>query len=187
MDGHILLAKLADGLPAITPEFGAAIAQAAAVCLEERKHKSGTEIKGIIQDDELSQNFLYKVYWQEVTPQMRRCWNDREVTTEHGAYAISFLLIQELTDYTVIERSYKGTGFDYWLGTQADEKDLPFQNKARLEVSGIRNGDLNKVNARMRTKLKQVNLSQGLGLPAYIVVVEFSLPFSQMVVKNGQH
>lgn len=66
-----------------------------------------------------------------------RCWNDEEFTTEQAAYGIAFLIIRELTDLTVIERSRKGTGFDYWLGTTTDEGQ-PFKNKVRLEVSGIR-------------------------------------------------
>ena len=43
--------------------------------------------------------------------------------------------------YTVIHRSRKGTGFDYWLGDEKNEDELPLQSKARLEVSGIRRAD----------------------------------------------
>jgi hypothetical protein len=45
--------------------------------------------------------------------------------------------VLELTDYTIVERACKGTGFDYWLG---DEDDDLFQWKARLEISGILKG-----------------------------------------------
>jgi len=41
----------------------------------------------------------------------------------------------------VIERSRKGTGFDYWLGSADEVGELPFQNKVRLEVSGIGKAD----------------------------------------------
>ncbi len=36
-----------------------------------------------------------------------RCWNDEEFTTEQAAYGIAFLIVRELTDLTVIERSRK--------------------------------------------------------------------------------
>ena len=81
----------------------------------------------------------FELSWQPVTEQMLRCWNDEEFTTEQAAYGIAFLIVRELTDLTVIERSRKGTGFDYWLGTTTDvDEGQPFKNKVRLEVSGIR-------------------------------------------------
>jgi hypothetical protein len=170
--------KLAEGLPAVTPAFGATLAEAGAVCFVDQDHSNGVELK-------IDGTFTakYKVYWQEVTDQMRRCWNDPEVTTEHAAYGVSFLLIRNLTEYTVIHRSRKGTGFDFWLGKEKGEEDLRLETKARLEVSGIRKGDDNLIKARMVQKLDQIKLSDSLGLPAYVVVVEFSKPLSQVVKK----
>lgn len=95
-----------------------------------------------------------------------------------GAYGIAFLLIRDLTGLGVIERSRKGTGFDYWLGHAGD--DLPFQNKARLEVSGIRQGDAARQAARMSRKTKQTERSDGV-LPAYVIVVEFGTPTALVV------
>lgn len=108
---------------------------------------------------------------------MRRCWNDLEFTTEQGAYGVALLIIRAVTDFTVIERSRKGTGFDYWLGYEEDE--LSFSTKARLEVSGIRSGDTQSVKKRVKRKLNQTNISDG-SLPALIVVVEFGTPLSQV-------
>ncbi|MFN6464941.1 MAG: hypothetical protein RMZ41_024410 [Nostoc sp. DedVER02] len=51
------------------------------------------------------------------------------------------MLIRQLTEFTVIERSRKGTGFDYWLGSEEETGELPFQNKVRLQVPGIRKAD----------------------------------------------
>jgi hypothetical protein len=92
------------------------------------------------------------------------------------------MLITNLTDFTVIERSRRGTGFDYWLGIQDESSELPFQNKVRLEVSGIRSGDDSRIRARAKQKIEQTNPSDG-ALPAYIVVVEFSKPLSLIVQK----
>lgn len=173
----LVLTDLAQGLPAITPSFGAALAEAGAVCLKEQGHSQGVEIT-------VDGNFTtkFKLYWQLVTEQMLRCWNDQEFTTEQAAYGIAFLIVRELTDLTVIERSRKGTGFDYWLGTLDTDKELPFQNKVRLEVSGIRKGDDNRVKARVKQKKEQTKLTDGT-FPAYIIVVEFSIPLSFVAIK----
>jgi hypothetical protein len=173
----IALAKLGEGLPAITPSFGAALAEACAICLEERGHSQGVEIS---VDGDFRATF--KLYWENITDQMLRCWNDREFTTEQAAYGIAFMLINRLTDFTVIERSRKGTGFDYWLGVEDNTNELPFQNKVRLEVSGIREGDDRRIKARVKQKVDQTKPSDGI-FPAYIVVVEFSKPLSYMVRK----
>ncbi len=92
------------------------------------------------------------------------------------------MLLDKLTDFTVIERSRRGTGFDYWLGIKDETQELPFQNKVRLEVSGIRRGDDTRIRARVKQKIEQTNPSDG-ALPTYIVVVEFSRPLSWIVHK----
>jgi len=174
---EIALSSLSKGLPAITPSFGSSLAEAGAVCFNDQGHVSGTNIH-----IEGSFNERFNVTWQSVTDQMKRCWNDYEVTTENGAYAIALLLIGKLTNFSVIERSRKGTGFDYWLGTNGDEL---FQNKAKLEVSGIRKGSTKDILSRKAIKLKQIDKSNEQ-LPAYVVIVEFGAPISHMVTKNGR-
>jgi hypothetical protein len=170
------LTELSQGLPAVTPAFGATLAEACAICLEEQKHPQGVELQ---VEGEFTTGF--GLYWQEVTDQILRCWNDPEYTTEQAAYGIAFLLIQSLTDYTVIERSRKGTGFDYWLGSDTTD-ELPFQNRVRLEVSGIRQGDQSRIRARVKQKIDQTKPSDG-SFPAYIIVVEFSHPKSYISQK----
>lgn len=169
------LQELSNGLYGITPSYGSILAEAAAVCFNE-KHQKGVEIKieGIKKTS-------FSILWKTVTEQMKCCWNDEEYTTEHAAYAVAFLLISELTEFTVIERSRKGTGFDYWLGKKGNPKQLPFQDKARLEVSGIRNGNNNQIEQRVTGKIKQISKSNNLGLKSYIIVVEFSLPISRVI------
>jgi hypothetical protein len=93
-----------------------------------------------------------------------------------GAVGIAVLLAKKEIGYAVIERSRKGTGFDYWMG---DDSEIPFQNKARLEISGIRNGNDNEIKARVKQKLKQTDRSDGY-LPAYVIVVEFSCPLAEV-------
>ncbi len=152
--GTITLAKLATGSPGITSAFGQTLAEAGAVCFEDQNHPNGVELKvnGTFEAK-------YQVFWQQVTDQMIRCYNDEESTTELGAYGVAFLLILDLTDYTIIKRSRRGTGFDCWLGQAQENEELPFQNKEGLEVSGIRSGDNSRIKTRVNEKLKQVKPS----------------------------
>jgi hypothetical protein len=76
-----------------------------------------------------------------------------------------------------VQRAFKGGGFDYWLGTV--DEDRPFQNLARLEISGIRRGNRRQIAARVKEKSEQVRRSDG-ALPAYVVVVEFSAPAARV-------
>lgn len=170
----LILESLANGFPAISDVGGLNLAQAGAVCLDQHGHPKGVEMK---VGGDFAETF--NLYWPDVTDQMRRFWNDTEVAVEHGAYGIAFLLIRRLTPFTVIERSRKGTGFDYWLG---NEGDFLFQKKARLEVSGIGKGSSQHIVRRVNIKLKQTARSDGT-LPAYVIVVEFSAPTSQVVKK----
>lgn len=102
---------------------------------------------------------------------------------EHGACGIAVLLVDSLTEYTVVERSQKGTGIDYWLGKKGANEPL-FQAKARLEISGIRQGGEKDIETRVRRKETQIAPSDG-SLPGIIVVVEFSAPRARMRTKNA--
>ncbi len=170
MDLHALDA----GMPGITPAFGQYLRQAATVCLEERSHQPGVEmpVEGAYVQ-------RYIVSWSGATMQERRCLGDPEVATEHGAYGIAALLAVSLTGMTVIERSRKGTGFDFWLGPKKARGGL-FQKRTRLEISGVRDGDNGEIKSRVRLKLDQTKQSDHLRLPAYVVVVEFSRPISHV-------
>ncbi len=55
----------------------------------------------------------------------------------------------------------------YFIDT---EGIIPFQNKVRLEVLGIRKGDDSRVKARVKQKKEQTKSSDGK-YPAYIILV----------------
>ncbi|MEH2318575.1 hypothetical protein [Nostoc sp.] len=112
--------------------------------------------------------------------QSQRTW--RFVFTIRSAGRTTTWHSLQLRSSTVIERSRKGTGFDYWLGSEEEAGELPFQNKVRLEVSGIRKADDSRVRARVKQKIEQTNPSDGT-FPAYIIIVEFSRPLSFIVEK----
>ena len=162
------------GQPGLTPTAGRHLAEAAAVCLSSQGHQPGTVlmVRGLIEQ-------APEIIWPEVTPQMARTYNDLQEATEDGACAVAILLMRTFTRLTVILRSRKGTGIDYWLGAPIagkTEEPVVFQNTARLEVSGILRGTQQQMAARMRQKRAQVQRSDGTRLPAYTVIVEFSGP-----------
>lgn len=171
------LNELRKGMPGVTPIVGAALAEAAAVCLQEMEHSSGIEMKvgGLEQ--------AVQILWPEVDEQAFRAWRDEETATEYGACGIGVMLIKTFTDFTVIEQARKGTGFDYWLGHQEDEAVGVFEQKGRLEISGIRRGTEQEVKRRVREKIQQTNPSDFQGLPAYVSVVEFGTPRAEVVKK----
>lgn len=176
LNGNLDLNRLDRGLPGITPIWGCFLSEASATCLVSQNHGLGVgmDVLG-------SKKAQFKIYWNgQVQTQELAAWNDEQELTEYGACGIAIMLVLELTGYTVIQRAKKGTGVDYWLGHK--ESNTPFENSARLEVSGILQGDEKEVKSRVRKKVKQTEPSDGL-LPAFIVVVEFSKPLSHLVQK----
>lgn len=176
----IQLERLLEGLPAISPAFGAFLVEACQVCLEQGGHQTGAEL-GVMGDryEQLS------LQWSgELTDQIRNSWRDMGEATEYGATAMAILLVLALTDLTVTGRSVKGTGFDYWLGPaeNASECEL-FEESVRLEISGILSGDLKLIERRVKAKLKQTQRSDHLGLPALVIVTEFRKLLSYFAVK----
>lgn len=162
-------------LPGVSPGIAESLKEGAVVCLSRHNHQSGVSLdcEGVFKGQEA-------VTWTTAyTDQMNRAWNDQEVATEHGAVCISILHALQRTPYTIVERSRKTSGIDYWLGMKGDPL---FTNVARLEVSGIFDGQDN-VKSRVNFKLKQSNQSDSTGLPAYISVVEFSKPTINFVQK----
>lgn len=158
--------------------FGATCADAAAVCLDEQGHPTPISIRSDgIQSCEI------ELQWDEIDDTIRRFNADQEVATEYGAYGIAALIMPHLTNLTIIERSVKGKGFgfDFWLGS-IEETDTLFQRKARLEVSGIRQGSETLMRSRVKMKLKQISPSDTVA-PGYVAVVEFDTPTVRIVEK----
>ena len=159
-------------IPAVTPALGGALAEAAGICLESQRHTPGVflQLIGISGD-------RYALMWPVITEQALKAWNETEKATQWGAEGIAVLLADRLLPYTPIEASRRGTGFDYGMVSQSDDS---FQPKARLEVSGIRNGNDGDVRRRVREKLAQIGQSDNLGMVGYVIVVEFSRPIAEV-------
>lgn len=160
----------------LTAAAGTNFGHAASVCLESQGHALKVDMTG-----EGTHITTYTIIRYDVNDQMKRTWGDEEYTTEQGAYGIAFLVASGEMRVKAIQKSRKKTGIDYWLGT---ENSFMFQNKVRLEVSGIRNGTSPQLNLRFETKMKQSEKSDGTGLPALIVIVEFSTPKVKTGLRN---
>jgi hypothetical protein len=168
------LTDLKENAHELTPVFGEALAQAAAVCLDDQGHTSG---RSLALKGDFSGSCALR--WRRSSKKARRTWNDLEVATEYGAYGVATLLVWRYAHLKVVERSRKGTGFDFWLGDGSGTGTL-FQNKARMEVSGIRKGDEDAIRRRTAAKITQTKRTSS-SLPTFVVVVEFSSPQSRVV------
>ena len=76
---NMSLAALAEGMPGLTAASGQTLAEAAAVCLEDRKHKTGVCLPraGLMTED-------LHVEWLPVDDQNQRCYADMQEATESG-------------------------------------------------------------------------------------------------------
>jgi hypothetical protein len=169
------LQRLREGYPCLTSVSGARLAHAAGFCLEQQKHRKGVALD-VRDGAEEKLKATFELTWPKVTEQIRKEWGDPVEATENGACGIAILLVDALTDYHIVHRSYRSTGIDYWLAKREDEL---LQNAARLEVSGIRRG-IERMNARLTAKLKQTAQSDGTALPAIVIVIEFGQPVAAL-------
>ncbi|TLV00490.1 hypothetical protein [Dyadobacter luticola] len=167
-----------DGLPGLSKTSASHLYEGCVVCLARHNHSyKGTQLA--LQGDATEEISLA---WNNIfDDQLDRTWADQFYATEHGAVCLAILIALRLTDYTIVEKSARKNGFDYWLGKK---DDILFQRKARLEISGIFKGKESDMLARHKVKIKQTNPSDNLLLPAYVGIVEFSKPMAIFGVKK---
>ena len=174
----IQLSDIRMGTPGITPVEGANLYENSIVALHNSGHVSPVTLRmeGLRTEP-------FSLAWDDVfDDQMRRTYADEQSVTERATIAVSVMLALRTTPYTVIERSRRGTGFDYMLGHSDDPF---FRAKARLEVSGIMHEtDSNTLARRFEQKCAQTNRSAATRLPAYVSVVEFSTPKAKFDIKQ---
>lgn len=177
MEKEIEIEELKHGLPGLTKVWGGFLSEASSYCLECNNHQTGIDLllSGFIDKS-------CKLRWSRVTSvQVVNSWNDKEELAEYGAAGIAILEIIHFTDFTVMQRSRKGTGVDYWLCNKDEE--IPFRQSARMEVSGILHGSKRDIEQRLRGKINRITKPtlEGSSLPVYIIIVEFSRPITKMV------
>lgn len=149
---------------------GGFLAEAASVCLHHHTHpeKVSFSVEGAIQDS-------YQLSRLKTDELSLNSFADIDEAAQFGAMGIAVALIHDQMGWKV-KRSWKGTGFDYWVGDQ--KETYPFKDTLRLEVSGDFKGTDAELKQRLKTKLEQTTRSDSTSLPAYAIIVEFSNPKS---------
>jgi hypothetical protein len=143
------LVRLEQGFPGVSLAWGNLLAEAGKLCLGYHNHVPGVklEVAGAIPA-------VVHLFWNTSLSQQQSCsWADEQEMTEFGACGVAILLMLELTGLAVVRRARKGTGVDYWLAPS--DAAIPFQDAARLEVSGILNGGQSDIKARVSKKMRQ--------------------------------
>jgi len=165
----VTLDGIKDGIPDLTKNWALERYDAALICLDHNNNKSGTtlDIEGVVEES-------VELRWSgNITSQMVNTWNDMQEATEKGAEGIAALLALNYTEYTIVMRSAKGEGIDYWLGDK--ESNFP-QFDARLEVSGLLKSNNSSFRQRIKEKREQAGQFNENNLPSYVAVVEFQTP-----------
>ncbi|MCR5453972.1 MAG: hypothetical protein K6F33_03180 [Bacteroidales bacterium] len=175
---ELKLSDIMQGLPGVSSVEGANLHENCMVELHRYGHSSPTTLK-VAYDHNIDMNIV----WEDgFNNQLDRTYSDRQSSVERSAVCISILLALKLTDYTIVERSRKGTGFDYMLGYK---DDVYYNPKARLETSGIGEETRhNTLQTRFEQKSRQTDISDSTNMPAYISIVELKTPQSIFKTKT---
>lgn len=161
----------------ITKAMGTMLYEACNVCLDHHRHPTRVSVKARM-DTQPVHLFLA---WSRPTIAASKANADLQEATERGACAVAIMVARKLLKLATVERARKRTGIDYWLG----QDDGLFQRRARLEVSGILQGNEAEVRSRMSQKLAQTAQSDHTQLPVFAVVVEFSAPTMSCTERHG--
>ena len=168
-----------NNLPFLTEPIRKYMLEACLVVLAENSHIQNYVSMKVLHNE--IHNFTLLLDDCELSLNAVNSWDVENDATEKAAECIALLLFTRLTEHKSIERSRRGTGFDYWIG---DNTGLLFQRKARLEISGILKGDMSLLERRFKEKSKQTDVSDSWNYPAYISVTAFGQPLTKFNLKN---
>jgi hypothetical protein len=176
--GNIYLDLLSAGIPVITARSAGHFIEACMVCLDSQNHLTGVRMNVETDEGEV----CFHIHWSEpVTDEHHRAHggNDKR-TTELGATAIGLPIIKEVTDFAAIQEASIGTTIDYFLRRKEVDDTYIFDGiEAYCEIRGIRRENSgNTINQAVHRKIKRLNTPEEL--PCYIVIVEFSRPFTKV-------
>jgi hypothetical protein len=114
--------------------------------------------------------FLREVSWREPTGEARASWANPDDATRDGAYCVGLAAVEAELGYVGLARADRRTGADFYVG--APGSDL--EETLRLEISGVRTGDLASVQGRLRDKAEQARRGRS-DRPAMACVVGFAV------------
>ena len=174
---QLSLDTLAESTHVITPDGAGFYKENCMICLDHNGHGSGVQLRL----EYAGSNVPFSVVWLgEVTELMRRSYVDKTKIVDFAACALALLIVPRVLGLTAIHQAARGSTIDYYLSEPNGDEILLFNDTARLEVTGIlRENQSNTVQKRFGVKKRRLR-PEG-DLPAYIIVVEFSEPWSKMV------
>lgn len=167
-------------VPALTRSFAGLMEEAIVMCMREHHHLSG--IPCDIKDFTEVLARAEIVWVKEFTDRIARAFGSTSRAAELAGEGIAILTILAMTDYTIIERSIKGTGVDFWLGNIGSSTEEIVQRAARMEVKGRTQIESDgKIRSAVRKGMKQTVRSAATKLPVCVILTEFSRPVVYMV------
>ena len=174
---QLSLDTLAENTYGITPGGADFYKENCMMCLDLNGHRSGVGLRLEYAGSSLP----FSVVWLgDVTDRMQVGYVDRTKLADFGACALALLVVPRVLGLTAVSQSAIGTTIDYYLGDADGDDILLFNGTARLEVSGILCENQNN-SVQKRVGAKSRRLKPEGDLPSYIIVVEFSEPWSKMV------
>lgn len=174
------LDKLNLALPYMRKSLLDYIYDAAVFLLHYHRHFTGLQCEVRSQDEDTDSATL--VWTRQYTQRLKNTFGGTDYAVEFAAEGIACLTIQAFTKFTVIERSLRNDGVDFWLGESRDEDDLVFRRAARMESKGITEARYpSDIKSTLDRGIEQSKQSDDTRLPAFIIVTEFSKPVVIMV------
>ncbi len=172
------LADLKAGLPGISKNIGAFLAEAALICLDLNGHPSGIKIgvSGLVESG-------FTLEWSDkVDAELAQSWKDLKEATEYGATAIAALIVPITTGMLITGRVPQLEQADYILQKPTNYNRGLIEPDALLEVSGIlKEKEGNTLNMRIQKKKRHIESTVKRTYPTYVIVVEFGIPKSKII------
>ena len=159
------IAKLHEHHPGLTPALGECFYEAICICLD-RHHQSPVKFRVSNPADA-----LHFIEFAKPDRRIRNAWANTIDATETGAYGICLAAVEATEKLVAIRRSETETGCDFYVaapGTTSGDIEGWF----RLEVSGLDEGSVSMIEARLRQKITQARKGRSK-LPALVSVVGF--------------
>ena len=171
---------LREAIPEMSESLVEYIYDAIVMCLNHHHHQTGVPCE--LRDFEKTQAAAALVWTRSYSDRIERTFGETSYAVEFAAEGIACLTIRAFTEYTVIERSIKHDGVDFWLADKDEAGRYPFQRAARMESKGITQArSLSDIRSSVTKGIEQTKQSDHTHLPVYIIATEFSQPVIYLV------
>ena len=172
--------RLHEAIPEMTESLVGYMYDAAVFCFHRHRHNSGIRCEVRSLDETL--DIVSLIWTRQFTKKIANTFGDTGYAVEFAAEGIACLTIRAYTEYTVIERSQRGDGVDFWLAKRHADDNYSLQRSARMECKGIFSARYpSDIMARIDEAIEQSARSDSTDARAYIIAAEFGQPVIYMV------